>query len=261
VASKLKGDPVAAFGREGAKIVLAEVRTLADPAHRKEALRAILEGIDSGLWSVVEARAAKLKNEKKYDAQTALEKAIAIEFSNRYLGQVIKLGKTGQAPTRGPLSLAYAEGLGACTCATQESLGFSIGGAFSAVTGGAAKVVGAAGSVAKVAGGVAGSALNKLGSLACAVGSSSALKTAVVTAAMVKGGQAGAAAAGKGAAVASKICAANPKAMTASPGGGGYAGEVRDQRPAAAKSKFPLVPVLIGGGALLAAVLLLRKKA
>jgi hypothetical protein len=229
------GDPIVAFGRDSARAILNQVKAL-PVSERKNVLRAVLEGIDPGLWGVVEAKATELKKTKGYGATTALEKAIAISLSNRMLAQLMDLGK-GQAPSRGPLSLASPEGLGACHCRTREALG----GFFSSITKAATGAIS----------GTAGKIVSTVGSLACKASNSGLLGPAAAIGGSAAGGPAGAQAGQIGAGVASQMCAKAP-----SGGGGGGGGAYYPPPPA----PFPVVPVLIGGGVLLGAIALLTMR-
>lgn len=255
------GDVIADFGRKGAKGLLETVKS-APPADRKAALKLILDSMDRGFWSKVEAKADELKGGKGYDAATALEKALAITLANRMTAQLVDLGKSGKMPLNGPLGLASSDGMNCCCQNLSGALGLGFG--LSSITGAvksAAKAVGsgvktavkatgsgvataakATGSgVASASGAVFNTAkkgLGLLGSLAC----STVGQVGIAGAATVAGGPAG----GAGAAVAGALCAGS--------GGGGGAFVPQEPAPAAG---IPLVPILIGGGVL--AFFLLRK--
>jgi hypothetical protein len=185
------GDPVAAFGRDAARLVMQRIMTV-EPAVRKPLMKTILDSIESGMYAEVETKAEAYA--KKYPPAVALEKGLAAAFANRFLAQVIKVGKTGQAPTGGLLGLA---GCGACgACGAQADLA----GFWDTVYkySGAKAVVGASKTVGAGAYGVGKSIVKGIGSLACKAANSGGL-AAVATAA---GGPAGAG----GAAIAGAVC-------------------------------------------------------
>lgn len=235
-------DGVAQLAKETAAVILASSRSV-EPAHRKLFVQVVLANIERSLPDKVATRAELLMKEKKYDAKTALQKAIAVEVANDTLDSLIKMGKTGQMPTSGVL------GLGACACSGMSGLGFgwsdvkdaakkTTGVLLAPVTGGASLALTFPGTASKV-GDAAKGALNKVGKVACKVANSGLLKLGAIAGGAAAGGPGGAQAGSAGADVAQGLCAPTPA-------------------PVAETSSFPIVPVAIGGGALLLAILLLR---
>jgi len=209
-------DPIANFGRQGAALIMSEVKYLKE-SDRVAAMRHILDSIDPQLFDMVAKRAEAL-GKSGVVPRVAMERALAASLAGRYLEQLVKMGKTGAPPTFGVLGL----GLG-----TVDPEG--LGGFFADVWGGIKKGAGAVGSAAKTVG-------KGIGKLAC--------KAAGNPGTSIAAGAAGGPAGATGAQLASELCGGGTQS------GGGYV-----PPPAA---PFPIMPVLLIGGGLLA-VLALRK--
>lgn len=214
-------DPIAKFGKDGARVVMAEV--MAVPASdRKEAMRSILSAVDPQMWSEVSVKAEKLKT--KYSASVALEKAIAAALANHFAEKLVVLGKTGQR----------SGVLGACCddCAAQSLDGWLTD--FRKALGSATTKVGKA----------TKNALGKLGGLACKATNSGITGVAAAAAGGAAGGPGGAMAGQAGANIAANLCSKDEGAAIAPP-----------PPPA-----IPWTTIaLIGGGALVAVALITRK--
>lgn len=92
-------DPVVQFGVESAEGIWDAISDIDNIDERKKALHAILDGIDTGLWTVVADKASKLA--PKYGAKRALKKALAAAMSNQLIDETMRLG--GKSPTRAGL--------------------------------------------------------------------------------------------------------------------------------------------------------------
>jgi hypothetical protein len=236
-------DGVAKLAKETAAMIMANSRSVA-PAHRKIFVQAVLGNIDRGLPDKVAAKAALLMKDKRYDAKTALQKAIAVEVANDTLNSLVTMGKTGRVPTSGLL------GLGACGCAGMQGLGFgwsdvksaakkTAGVVLAPATGGASLALTFPGTASKVADAAKGT-LDKIGQAACKLADSGALKLGGAIGGAAAGGPQGAQAGSAGADVAQALCA-KPAAPGPLP---------------PPDSGLPIVPILIGGGVLMAVLLL-----
>lgn len=103
-------DPIRVFGESVAVYVMREVRKL-PAADRKNALRLLLDGFDQTLYGKVTERAQKFEKEG-IPAAGALQKALSIVFSNTLGEEIVQLGKSGKAPSKGILSRRHAKPLG-----------------------------------------------------------------------------------------------------------------------------------------------------
>lgn len=204
-----KKDPILQYGAEAAKIIVTEVRKQ-PVAKRKEVMKEILDAIDTALWIRVEKTAEKYAN---LTPQKALEKALQVELANSMVDDLIKLGRQKNPQT-------------------------SLDGWFTDLRKGL-------GSATKSVGSAAGSALGKLGGVACKLTNSGVLGAVAGPAGMASGGPAGAQAASAGANIAGALCAPSPGAAP-----------VQQQQQSGMPSW--VVPAAIGGGVLIL-VLALRK--
>lgn len=241
------GDPIAEFGKQGAALVMQGVKGVPIAA-RKEMMKAILDSIDTKLYTMVADRTEKLQKEKGYPAALAMEKALAAAFANRYLAQLVDIGKQGpEAGMKGLVGLGTAHGQ--CRCCQNLERHIAMGGLWGTLKGFGKKVVGIPYAAGK-------KVLKGLGKLACVASSSGALTAVAAAGGTVAGGPIGGSAGAKGAAIASALCAKKgPGAMVS-----------EEEIEAAMEAKkikagFPVLPVVIGGGALLLAVMLLRRRA
>jgi hypothetical protein len=251
------GDPIATFGKKSARVILANVGKV-PVSHRTATLHTILDAIDPALWETVFGHTSRLAKGGTHPKK-ALEKALSIEMANHFTGQLVRLGKTGVAPSRGAIALG-------CACAAGvKPPGLS--GWFDSVTdavGGAAKFVGShiadaavttgkfvgnqAANAASAAYHAAGSALSNIGGLACSAANSGILGAVAGAGGAVFGGPAGGAAGSKGADFAKSLCSSGQapvnlnavnQAIARSGGGGGVA-------YGPPSSGFPIVPIAIG---------------
>jgi hypothetical protein len=241
-------DPIAIFGRNVSAHLMSSIYTL-PPNLRKPALRALFDQIDPKLWGRVSAKASKLMRERDMGPMEALEKAIAASTSMGLLEEFIALGRGKTPKPKSFLGLgAYGEeaevivlegamtALGFCgpICLAKKA-GSGIKGAVTGI-GGALK------GGAEQVGGWASSAVKAIGSLACGVAGSGLGQQAAAAGAMAAGAppQVGA----KGAEVMQGMC--------------GQKGVQPTMPPPAAKAGIPILPIAIGGAALVAVVLLAR---
>jgi len=293
------GDPIANFGKESAALVLRNVKGV-DPALRKVVLKNVLDAMDPGLWGVVETTANKLRKEKNYDAKTALEKAIAIAFANRVTTQLIKVGQTGQVPMSGLVGLGTFEGRSAAlgrvalgafeeskailtsggtsswsindwyNAARKEGFPFKVAKAACEARGWKfaispflngpictnpsgsplSAITGTVKTIAKTVTAAAKATVNQVAGLYCKYAKSGLMETGARIAGTVQGGQKGGDAAATGAEIVKGACAAPATPIM----------ELPPPPPPKKVSAFPVVPVVLGAGVLLAAVLLMRKK-
>lgn len=252
-------DPIARFGREVAAYLMSTVYAL--PAEvRKPALQALFDQLDPQLWPRVARKAAKLQKTRDMGPMEALEKAIASSTSLGLMKEVLKLGKSGRAPQlRSMIGLAaygepsrvvvlsgFEQALGFCgpICLAKKA-GSVVKTTVSAPWKGARWAAGKGWPALQSAGGWAKDALGKIGSLACQALKSPAGKIGAGAGAAAMGAppQVGMMGAEAGASMCPSAAVAPPGAQIAPPAKG-----------------FPIVPVAIGGAALLAAVVLLRRK-
>jgi hypothetical protein len=274
-------DPIANFGRQGARAVLSYIRSV-PVADRSAAMKAFLDQLDPSLWKSVADKATQLQTSKGFTAPVALEKALQIMLADRLLNQFAKIGKTGQTPQAGLLGLIDPQQRVVALEGCMEALGWGlsslnpvnvvksaanvVSSAGSAVKGAATstvsavkkatvavvnapvKAVKAVGSAVKSAAisvkDAAKSALDKLGDLACKTVGNPA--TSQVAGAVP---HPYAQAAAVGAQVAQGLCGNGTSPVTEQP--------YTPPPPA----PFPMVPVLIGGAAVvgLIAVVALKK--
>jgi hypothetical protein len=236
-----KQDPIANFGRESAKLILSELRTVG-VEHRKDALKIALDAIDSKIYTDVAERAERLKKEKGYDAKTAVEKALAAAMANHYLVSLIKAGQG--TPAGGVLSLASLGGCAKCCRRIDETMSHlalsGFWGSFSKIFTTPVKYVG------KAAKGI----VKGVGKLACKAAKSNVVGIAATTAGAVYGGPVGAAAAQQGTSAAKSLCTKNPKGAVDDP-------SMAETPVDKFKSMLPIL--LIGGGALAVVLIATRK--
>jgi hypothetical protein len=215
------GDPIAQYGRELAAYIINLVKML-PASERIEAMRASLEQIDPKLWNAVASKAEALEK-KGVASKTALQRALAASLADGFAREIIQIGLTGKVPRSGQV--------GATAFGAPEPLG-----GFWSKLKGVAKSVG-----------------NKMESLGCKVLNSP-----------VAGYAAGVA--GTSAGIPPTVGAAGVQlAASAACGSGGAAAPAAAPAPAPypyppPASGLPIVPIAIGGVAVIAAVLLLRKK-
>lgn len=201
-------DPIAVFGKNAARLIMAQIKTVPG-AERVSTMRQVLNSLEGGLFDKVATATTNIQKRTGAAAPAAMETALAALLSQHYLDELKRLGKTGRPS--GVLALA----------GSPDGLGGLLGDIWGGVSG-AAKTIGK---------GVAG--------LSCRAAGSAGLSAA----ASISGGPAGAA----GAQLASSLCNGN-------------------KSPAAADTYVPpqstgpgMGTMLLVGGGLLAAVLLLRK--
>jgi hypothetical protein len=132
-------DPYRQYGERVAEYIMGTINEV--PVEwRKVALQAVLAELDPGLPERVTARANKYKRtHKHWDAKTALRAAIATSVSDGLAKEIVKIGQTGMMP-----SMKSLAGLGTYDDALETAyigLGWSIGGAISAVGSGIKKGV------------------------------------------------------------------------------------------------------------------------
>jgi hypothetical protein len=236
-------DGVAQLAKQIAGMLMADARQFRTPIERKIFLQAVLGNIDSSFPAAVESKAELLMKAKKYDAKTALLKAITVVVANHTLDQLMEMGKTGKAPTSGLMGLgaccAGADGLGGLWSSVKSYAKKGAGVILAPATGGASLALTFPGTASKVAD-KAKNALDKVGKVACKIANSGLLKLGAMAGGAAAGGPQGAQAGSTGADVAQGLCAPTP-GDAGSTGGG-----------------FPIIPVAIGGGAILLAVILLK---
>ena len=226
-------NPIMNFGLVSAAATMKEVRKL-PPKDRKKGMKAILDAIDPKLWSHVADRTAALKEEKGYNATLAMEKALAAAYANRYLEQLIEIGKKGKpAMMKGLTGLGIYEALGWPPWDQIKSAGQTVGGAVA----GAAKAVGSA-----------------VGKASCVAANSGVLAPAATAGGLVAGGPAGAVAAGAGATGVSALCNKSKAAPPSVPPPAAPTGVL-----SSATGKTALVVGGVGLAALLGMSLLRRK--
>lgn len=97
-------DPIARFGKDSARLIMRRIRAL--PAKDRTAvIRDVLDSISPGLSADVERKTVSLKS--KHSSASALEKAIAIVFSNRIADDIMAAGG-------GHMPLGFAGLAGCC---------------------------------------------------------------------------------------------------------------------------------------------------
>jgi hypothetical protein len=140
-------DPFTQYGQRISEYVMTTIGEV-DPEWRKIALKSVLAALDPKLPGQVNDRANRYKTNKGWDAQTALQAAIATSVSDGLSKDIVRIGKkkmpavkslAGLGTYDGALESAYVDlamGLGG-----YEALGWSIGGAISAVGSGIKKGV------------------------------------------------------------------------------------------------------------------------
>jgi hypothetical protein len=219
------GDPIAAYGREVAAYVMSAVQSVR-PSERTEALRTLFNRIDPELWQNVAVKAEYFENQG-LKSQFALQRALAASVSDGFARELAQIGLSGQMPRTGQAALA------AFGC--HEAMGSF----WDKVTSGAGSVLNF---TAK-----AGRTISKLG---CRVLSSPGAGYAAGAASAAAGvpPQAGVA----GAQIAASACGGSSGAPAPAPA---QPQIIMMQQPA---SSLPILPIAIGGAAILA-VLLLRK--
>ena len=234
------GDPIAEFGRRGAALVLREVRAI-PLAARKQSVKTILDAIDPKLFAKIGDRIEKLVQEKGYSSKVALEKALAAAFANRYVEQLIEVGKKGPgAATTGLLGLGDHDGQ--CACCQKLARHLAMGG-----IGSFFKKVG------RTIAGAGKNIVRGLGKLHCIASRTGATAVVAGIAGGAAGGPAGAAAGAAGAKIVAQLCAKK--------GPGAVITEeeiVAELPPPAAGKPFPVLPVLLIGGGLLTALVVLK---
>lgn len=236
-------DGIAQLSKQVAGMIMAGARQFRTPAEKKIFMQAVLGNIDPSFPAAVEAKAELLMKSKKYDAKTALLKAITVVTANHTFDQIMQMGKTGRRPTRGLMGLGACcggspDGLGGVWGSIKEYAGRSTGVILAPATGGLSLALTAPKTADKVAD-KAKALLGKIGDVACKITNSGLLKLGATVTGAATAGPGGAQAGSSGADVAQTFCT-----PTASPVDSG--------------SGFPIVPVVIGGGAILLAVILLR---
>jgi hypothetical protein len=104
VALPSSSDALAKYGKDAARIILANVNRL-PPDQRATAIKEILGQIHPSLVSTVEAKAKKIRAKRPGASSTeVLERAASIALANHLSEQMIQAGKTGRVPTSGVLS-------------------------------------------------------------------------------------------------------------------------------------------------------------
>lgn len=285
----MKGDPIAAFGVSGSRLVLAQMAQVPD-SHRKIAMKAVLDTIDPVLWDGVSKKASQFQKAKGYNAKTALERAMASTFAERFAKQLVTYGKSGAGrkrptfPTHGLLGLGCVEGQSRALSDFEATAYSDMAGLWGSITGVVGKIgsgvktaVNATGSgikkaakktgsaiktAANAVGSAAKTAANKaiaagkaaikgLGSLACKAANSGLLDKAAAAAGAVIGGPVGGMAASKGAGAAQGLCAAKGSAAMVD-----MPAEESPEAPGAPTSTGVKVAAAGGAAALLALFLL-----
>lgn len=250
-------DAIGQFGRDVAKLVLSRIGQLPQP-ERKKTLRLLFDRLEPGLWTRVSKKTEQYVK-SGITPQKALRGAIASQVSYGMLKELVETGKRGTV-RRNTL-------LGACVLGAVypyqiteqqqlEGIWGTIKGAVKKV-GGAVKKVGGAlppvwitkqaidvgRKIPKLVRDTVGDLLEGIGDLGCKLVSSDAGQFAAAGGAAAYGAppQAGL----MGAQVAAGLCA----------------GDTTDAPPYVEPEKpFPIVPVALGGAALLAVVLIASQK-
>jgi len=242
------GDPFKRYGEKVSEYLLRTIKRV-PPEFRQEALGAVLDELEPGLYAKVAERANKYKARGMNDKK-AVEAAIASATSEGLVKEVIKIGETGRLPAKKTLAglSIYPEALGEA----RQALGFSITGAISSIGSGIKKGASAVGSGIKkgatTAYGWGSDALSAVKGLTCTVLNSPVAGVAAGAAAVSYGAppQAGTA----GAQIASSsLC---PKGQVPS---------VAAETGAAAKPGLPswVLPAGIGAAGLVAVLLLTKR--
>jgi len=245
-------DVIAEFGRKVANHVMGTVFRLA-PSMRKPAMKALFDQLDPKLWSRVKEKATQVQKEQGIGADEALKRAIAASTSQGLLEEFISAGR-GK-----PLSANSMSGLAAYGEAAEvivlEGVMSELGAWYNPVDwvkGAGSQLSRAGGAITRTVGGSAGSvygwaktAAGKIGDLACGVANSGLGKTAAGAGAVAAGAppQVGA----KGVETVQKLC-------------GSQAAQQAAAQELARQKKFPIVPVAIGGAALLTVILIASRR-
>ena len=236
-----KNDSITAFGQEVAGYVMSTIKNV-PPHMRRQAMKALFNQLDPTLWDRVAKKAAQFQKRRDYGAKKALQAAIATSVSAGFAKELVKLGRTKRMP---PMNSMLGLGLygEAAQQVVLEGFWSTMKDVVSAPLTGTKWVAGKGWSAAKQGSSWAKDAASKIGSVACRLVQTSAGKV---------GAAAGSAAMGAppevgmiGAQVAGELC------------GGNQVGPPGAPLPAA-PSAFPIVPVAIGGAALLGVLLLTR---
>lgn len=204
-------DPITGFGQQAANVILSRLESV-PPAERPMALRALFTALDPKLARRIERMSTKL-HKRGVPAQAALRAALAASLSQGLLDEYKALGRGGRLRPQSIAGLATHNGRHATLAGYRQALGWSVGGALSAVTGAAktiTKLPGATyGATTRTAEKYGKQAIDAVGKLACQVATSSAGQTG----AMLAGGTAGAA----GAQAAANLCQGKPAGTPAVP--------------------------------------------
>lgn len=240
------GDPIKAYGQRASEFIMGTIREV-PVEFRQIALEALLNEIEPGLYDRVTKRANEYKDEGM-STKKAVGAALASSMSEGIAKEMIKIGTKGVPGVRSQLGLGFYG---------DPSAQLALAGIWSSIKSGASKVGGAVktgvtktGSALKTGAKKAydwgKKAVNKLGSLACSVMKHPAAPVAAGAAAAAAGAppQAGAAGAQVGAALCTKNTPEAPQDQLMQP-----------------QSYLPkwILPVAIGGGALVLVLMLTRK--
>lgn len=245
------GDPISTYGRDAAALIMKRLESVPQK-QRTAALRGLFEKIDPQLWTTVAQKAEWLEQNGE-SPRTALQKAMAASLSDGLMRELVHIGLTGSVQPNGHAGLA------AFGCAALGDTWDDIG------------------NFAKDAG-------NAVGRVGCRVLNSPAAPVAAGIGAQAAGipapvGATGAqlAAAACGPGGSSSTAAATPKFApvaisrpTRSDAANAYAAALAQQNlqaqyqqqyapPPPQSSGLPLMPIAIGGAAILAIMLLRRK--
>ncbi|MHC4175886.1 MAG: hypothetical protein ACYSWU_00155 [Planctomycetota bacterium] len=224
-------DPIANFGQQVASRIMSSIRQL-PVEERKPALKAVFDQLDPKLWGRVAAQGRKFERQG-LPPKHALHQAIAASTSMGLLEEFIRAGQTGRVEVKSMLGLAaYGE---ASEIVVLEGMQGALGAWYnplSWVAKGVSKATATAAPAGMKAAEWGKGVISSIGSLACNVAGSRVGQLAA---------SGGAAAAGappevgqKGANLVASACADQPGAAYAAPA-----------------KPFPLVPVLVAGGAVL----------
>lgn len=152
----LGANPVAAYGQRAAGWIMSTINRVPAP-QRKAALRALLDAVDRGLWSKVDAAGQKYQA-AGMNPKAALARALAEHMSAGIAHEIVETGKRALRGDRQPVKAEGQLGLGAYPMArtraqatAMEALGFSLSdlNPVKAVTGAARAVAGAATKIVK----------------------------------------------------------------------------------------------------------------